>query len=140
MVVAERAAVFQARRDLVVAGLIDIPGVRCKTPKGAFYVFPNIGGVCESLGALELHRGLPADIREKSSPATLFQLFLLFEYQVATMDRKSFGVIGSDGKHFLRISIATGMDDLKEGMRRMAVAAKDKEGFTKFVKSGKRLF
>jgi aspartate aminotransferase len=125
---------------VVVKALNEIPGVSCQMPKGAFYVFPNIGGVCESLGALELHRGLPADVREKSSPATLFQLFLLFEYQVATMDRKSFGVIGSDGKHFLRISIATGMDDLKEGMRRMATAAKDKEGFTKFVKSGKRLF
>jgi aspartate/methionine/tyrosine aminotransferase len=131
---------FQERRDVVVAGLNAIPGITCQMPKGAFYVFPNIGGVCESLGALEMHRGLPAEAREKSSPATLFQLFLLFEYHVATMDRKSFGTIGSDGKHFLRLSIATGMDDLKEGLQRIAAAAKDKEGFTRFVKSGKRLF
>ena len=35
---------FRARRDLVVDGLNDIPGVRCLSPKGAFYVFPDIAG------------------------------------------------------------------------------------------------
>ena len=35
---------FKARRDLVVAGLNDIPGIRCATPVGAFYVFPEISG------------------------------------------------------------------------------------------------
>src|SRR6185436_4499186 len=33
---------FRRRRDLIVAGLNDIPGITCKTPEGAFYVFPNI--------------------------------------------------------------------------------------------------
>ena len=35
---------FKARRDLIVAGLNDIPGIRCATPVGAFYVFPRCRG------------------------------------------------------------------------------------------------
>ncbi|HLG19721.1 MAG TPA: aminotransferase class I/II-fold pyridoxal phosphate-dependent enzyme [Bdellovibrionota bacterium] len=131
---------FEERRNLVVKALNAIPGITCQMPKGAFYVFPNIAGVCEEIGAIELHRGLPPDVRPKTSPATLFQMFLLFKYQVATMDRRAFGVIGTEGKHFLRISIATGLDDLKEGMRRLAAAAKDKSGFRAFVNEGKRLY
>ncbi|HET7479761.1 MAG TPA: pyridoxal phosphate-dependent aminotransferase [Rubrobacteraceae bacterium] len=33
---------FRARRDLIVAGLNDLPGVECATPQGAFYAFPRI--------------------------------------------------------------------------------------------------
>lgn len=33
---------YQQRRDLIVAGLNSISGISCQTPKGAFYVFPNI--------------------------------------------------------------------------------------------------
>jgi aspartate/methionine/tyrosine aminotransferase len=131
---------FQERRDLVVSGLNAIDGVTCQNPKGAFYVFPNIGGLCESLGAMEAYDGLPEQTRTKSSPSTLFQMFLLFKYHVATMDRKSFGQIGSEGKHFLRISIATGIDDLREGVDRIAQAGRDKNGFQDFVKEGKRLY
>jgi aspartate/methionine/tyrosine aminotransferase len=36
---------FRERRDAVVEGLNAVPGVRCPTPKGAFYVFPNIEGL-----------------------------------------------------------------------------------------------
>lgn len=130
---------FQERRDVVVSGLNAIPGVTCQKPSGAFYVFPNIGGVCERLGAVTAYAALPADLRERSSPATLFQLFLLFRYQVATLDRRSFGRIGADGKHFLRISIATGIDDLREAVKRIGQAAKDTGGFAAFVRDGKRL-
>jgi aspartate/methionine/tyrosine aminotransferase len=131
---------FQERRDLVVAGLNAIDGITCQNPKGAFYVFPNIGGACESLGAMEAYDGLPEETRTKSSPSTLFQMFLLFKYYVATMDRKSFGQIGSEGKHYLRISIATGIDDLREGVDRIARASRDKDGFQAFVKEGRRLY
>lgn len=133
-------AAFQERRDVVVKGLNSIPGITCQMPKGAFYVFPNIGGVCGNLGATKAFESLPRDIKEKTSPSTLFQMFLLFKYYVATMDRKSFGRIGTEGMHFLRISIATGIDDLKEGVKRIGDAAKDKGGFEQFVKEGKRLF
>ncbi|MBU1494030.1 MAG: aspartate aminotransferase, partial [Actinobacteria bacterium] len=71
--------------------------------------------------------------------ATLFQLFLLYRYQVATMDRRSFGVRGSEGQHFLRLSIATGEDDLREAIDRLAIASKDTEGFADYLESGGRL-
>ena len=35
-------AEYQRRRDVLVAGLNAIPGVRCRAPQGAFYAFPNI--------------------------------------------------------------------------------------------------
>ncbi|MCX5786897.1 MAG: aminotransferase class I/II-fold pyridoxal phosphate-dependent enzyme, partial [Elusimicrobia bacterium] len=35
-------AEFHKRRDVIVRGLNSIPGITCKTPQGAFYVFPNI--------------------------------------------------------------------------------------------------
>jgi aspartate/methionine/tyrosine aminotransferase len=130
---------FQKRRDLVVGGLNAIDGISCQNPKGAFYVFPNIGGACQSLGAVDAHQKLPAEVRDRTSPSTLFQMFLLFEYHVATMDRRSFGKIGADGKHFLRLSIATGIDDLREGVKRIADASQDRDGFAAYMKSGKPL-
>src|SRR5207245_8173080 len=36
--------VFEHRRDLVVDGMKDIPGIRCARPQGSFYVFRNIEG------------------------------------------------------------------------------------------------
>ena len=130
---------FQARRDLVVDGLRRIPGIRCQMPKGAFYVFPNVSGVCESLGILEAFRRLPAEVRKVTTPSTLLQMFLLFEYQVATMDRKSFGRIGSEDMHFLRLSIATDIDSLRTAVSRIADAAKDGAGFQRFVEKGENL-
>ncbi len=40
----ESVAVFQRRRDLVVAGLNACDGISCPVPDGAFYVYPSIGG------------------------------------------------------------------------------------------------
>jgi aspartate/methionine/tyrosine aminotransferase len=137
--IAEMVAAFQERRNLVVSALNAIPGISCQNPKGAFYVFPNIGGVCESIGAIEAYEKLPDELKKRTSPSTLFQMFLLFRYHVASMDRKSFGRIGTEGMHFLRLSIATGLDDLKLGMERMAQAAKDRDGFLAFVAEGNRL-
>jgi aspartate aminotransferase len=42
---AERAQNFRARRDLVVDLLNAAPGIACRKPEGAFYVFANIAGV-----------------------------------------------------------------------------------------------
>lgn len=131
---------FQDRRDLMVKGLNAIEGITCQNPKGAFYVFPNVGGACETVGAVEAYDGLPDEIRSKTSPSTLFQMFLLFTHHVATLDRKSFGQIGSEGKHFLRISIATGKEELEEGLVQIANAAQDKDGFQAYMKNGKPLY
>lgn len=130
---------FSKRRDFVVDALNSIDGIRCQKPKGAFYVFPNIAGVCESLGAIKAHASLPAPVREFTTPSTLFQLFLLFRHHVATLDRKSFGRIGSEGKHYLRLSIATSLEQLELGMQRLERASRDADGFRAFVKEGRHL-
>jgi aspartate/methionine/tyrosine aminotransferase len=131
---------FSKRRDFVVDALNSIDGVRCQKPKGAFYVFPNIAGVCESLGAIEAHASLPSPVRDFTTPSTLFQLFLLFRHHVATLDRKSFGRIGSEGKHYLRLSIATSLEQLKLGMQRLERASRDADGFRAFVQEGRHLY
>ena len=40
----------------------------------------------------------------------------------------------------MRLSIATGLEDLKEGVSRITTASKDKAGFLAFVEEGRRLF
>jgi len=131
---------FQERRGIVIDGLNRIKGIRCQKPKGAFYVFPNISEVCENLGIMEAFQNLPPDLQKKTSPSTLFQMFLLFEYQVATMDRKSFGRIGAENFHYLRLSFATDTDSLKEGLRRLSIASQDKKGFSQFFKKREHLY
>ena len=131
---------FSKRRDFVVDALNAIDGIRCQKPRGAFYVFPNISGVCERLGAVEAYRVLPPSVRDCTTPSTLFQLFLLFRHHVATLDRKSFGRIGSEGKHYLRLSIATSMEQLKAGMERIERASRDVDGFAEFIRQGQHLY
>ncbi|HEY0591365.1 MAG TPA: aminotransferase class I/II-fold pyridoxal phosphate-dependent enzyme [Thermoanaerobaculia bacterium] len=135
--IAKMNAAFQERRDVVVDGLNAIPGIRCHKPTGAFYVFPNIGGLCDSIGATEAWERLDDARRAATSPSTLVQRFMLVRYAVATMDRRSFGRIGTEGKHFLRISIATGLEDLKEAVRRFETASRDLDGFRDFLKNGR---
>jgi aspartate/methionine/tyrosine aminotransferase len=132
-VVKEMVAAFEERRDWVVPALNEIDGVRAKTPKGAFYVFPNVEGVCRRLGVFEAFDGLPAAAKAKASPSAMLQMFLLYRYGVATMDRASFGRLGAEGEHFLRLSIAASLDQLEEGVRRIGQAAGDREGFARFV-------
>jgi aspartate/methionine/tyrosine aminotransferase len=133
--IAEMNTAFEERRDYVVNALNNMPGVECQLPSGAFYVFPNIAGVVKDMGIDKIFADLPEDLRKTTSPSTLFQMFLLWEYHVATMDRKSFGQIGAGDMHYLRLSIATGLEDLKLGMERMAAAINDKAGFEKFIAS-----
>ena len=133
VVVAKMVSEFKNRRDFVVPALNAIEGIRCNLPLGAFYVFPNIDGVCARLGIHRFYESLPAARRSMTSPATLFVRFLLYYHGVATVDRRSFGVIESEGQHFLRLSYAADMDSLKEGMRRIAAAADDPVGFEKFT-------
>jgi aspartate/methionine/tyrosine aminotransferase len=130
---------FEERRDFIVPALNAIDGVRCQNPKGAFYVFPNIEGALKNLGAFELYDALSEDVRAKTSPSTLFQMFLLYEYGVAVMDRKSFGKIGSEKHHYLRLSIANKLEELKLGVELIEKASKDTAGFEAFVKKGENL-
>jgi aspartate/methionine/tyrosine aminotransferase len=89
---------------------------------------------------MEAFAGLPEEVRGKTSPSTLFQMFLLYVHGVATMDRKSFGRIGAEPFHYLRLSIATGTEELKKGVARIAAAAADREGFRRFFDAREHLF
>jgi hypothetical protein len=55
------------------------------------------------------------------------------------MDRRSFGTLGAEGEHYLRISIATALEDLKLGLERIRNAATDLDGFQQFIQEGKHL-
>lgn len=124
---------FEERRDWVVPALNRIDGIRCQMPRGAFYVFPNVADTCDRLGIPSAWDALPEDARSRTSPSAILQMFLLYRYGVATMDRNSFGVIGSEGQHFLRLSIATSLERLRTGVARLAEAAGDREGFRSFM-------
>jgi len=132
-VIERMVAAFQMRRDQVVAALNDVPGIHCARPNATFYVFPNVAGACRRLGAIDAWEELPAPQRAQSSPSALLQRFLLQRYHVATLDRRSFGVLGSEGKHYLRLSIATSLFDLEEAIERIAQAVEDRRGFAAFV-------
>src|SRR5216684_5295125 len=88
--------VFEHRRDLIVDGLNEIPGVRCKLPQGAFYAFPNI----EATGFNE---------RDLASR-------LLNEASVAVLPGTAFG---QGGKGFIRLAYTQSEDELKLGLDRI---------------------
>jgi aspartate aminotransferase len=98
---------FHKRRDLIVDKLNAIGGIACRKPEGAFYVFPNIGGLLGKTG-----RG-----KKLSSPCD-FADYLLEEAQVA-------GVPGEDfGSHeHIRFSYATSLADIERGCERIRQAA-----------------
>ena len=80
--VAEMVAEFRRRRDVIVAGLNDIPGVSCVEPQGAFYAFPNIAATGQS--SADLQARLLADAGVAALAGTAFgpygQGFLRFSY------------------------------------------------------------
>jgi aspartate/methionine/tyrosine aminotransferase len=90
-------AAFRRRRDLIVDGLNRIPGFRCLTPKGAFYVFPNIEGTGKRSQEL-------ADM-------------LLYEAGVAALSGTCFGAYGEG---FLRFSYANSEENLAKALDRIA--------------------
>ncbi|MDG2197381.1 MAG: aminotransferase class I/II-fold pyridoxal phosphate-dependent enzyme [SAR324 cluster bacterium] len=132
--VLEMVRTFEERRDAVLEDLRAIPGVECQKPGGAFYLFPNIEGVCKSLGLIDYHSHLNDVAKKETSPAGLFQMFALYDHQVAVLDRLSFGRIGADGKHFLRLSTASQLGVLRDGVQRLRDAAQDQAGLEQFLK------
>ena len=90
--ITESRAVFQRRRDLVVAGLNACPGIDCPVPQGAFYVYPSIKAL---IGKTSAHGTLIADDEA-------FATALLDETGVAVVFGAAFGL----APHF-RISYAT---------------------------------
>jgi aspartate/methionine/tyrosine aminotransferase len=87
---------FNARRDLIVDGLNEIPGFDCLRPQGAFYVFPDISETGMS----------GADLADK----------LLHEAGVCVLAGTAFGGVG---ERHIRISYANSRENLTEALRRI---------------------
>jgi aspartate aminotransferase len=132
---------FEERRNYIVEALNHIEGVQCIKPQGAFYTYPNITGICKRLRAFEAASEISRLRTDVVTPSALFQMFLLYRYGVATLDGNSFGQGGDDNQYYLRISIASKIEELKEGVYRIDLAAKDVDGFQRFIsaiKAGKQ--
>jgi aspartate/methionine/tyrosine aminotransferase len=136
-IVSMMTAEFERRRDIVIDALNQIPGIHCVMPAGAFYAFPNITDVCQHLGIMDRYRQLRQPGCRPVDPATMFQLFALYRHGVATLDRAAFGIYGSFGQDYLRISLASNTETLMEGVRRIAAAAEDEEGWEAFFQEYK---
>lgn len=128
-------ATFEKRRNWIFQALNAIDGVSALKPGGAFYIFPNISGACEKLGIIDAYQAFPESLKIQTSPSTLFQMFALYEHQVAVLDRGSFGKYGVVDEHYLRLSYAAEMNQLEEGIARLSKASCDKLGFEKFIQS-----
>jgi aspartate aminotransferase len=96
--VATMLAEYARRRERIVEGLRAIPGVTCTAPQGAFYVFPNISA--------HYNAEMPDDMAVSR--------LLLEREHVAVVPGVAFGAPGH-----LRISYATSMDCIDEGLLRM---------------------
>ncbi|MGB8658768.1 MAG: pyridoxal phosphate-dependent aminotransferase [Candidatus Zixiibacteriota bacterium] len=92
-------AEFRRRRDVIVAGLNAIPRLGCKTPSGAFYVFPNVKKIGWESKKL-------AD-------------YILEEAGVAVLSGTSFGEFGQG---YIRLSYANSVENIKEGLSRIGRA------------------
>jgi aspartate aminotransferase len=94
--VAQMVEAFRNRRKVIVEGLNSIPGITCRMPRGAFYVFPNITGT-----------GL-------SSPAC--EELLLQRAGVATLSGTSFGAMGEG---YIRLSYANSVENIEKAIERI---------------------
>lgn len=95
--VGEMVAEFDARRQLVVDLLNELPGISCVTPKGAFYAFPNISGTGWKA------KELASEMLEKAG--------------VATVGGPDFGVLGEG---YIRLSYANSQENIRRAVRRIS--------------------
>ena len=96
MPVAAMVAEFKRRRDLIVDGLNRLPGVTCRRPRGAFYVFPNV----KALGR----------------PSAEIADAILKDGGVAVLGGSAFGQYGEG---YLRLSYANSPANIEKALARM---------------------
>lgn len=92
---------YQARRNLLVDGLNQIPGISCHLPGGAFYAFPNISSF-----------GLNSEV---------FTDLMLERAGVAILPGSCFG---NQGEGFVRLCYATSRANITEAISRITQACK----------------
>lgn len=96
--VAAMLAEYTSRRAWLLEALKEVPGFTCDEPEGAFYAFPNVSGC------------LKGELRSSGE----FAQRLRDEEQTVVTDGAGFGCEG-----YVRISYATSMEQLEEGVKRM---------------------
>jgi aspartate aminotransferase len=106
--VAEAAALFQSRRDRMLELLRAIPGITCRQPDGAFYVFPSVAGLIGSTTPGGMALCSDVDV----------MAYFLEHAGVATIDGSSYGAAGH-----LRMSFATSLPEIEAGCAALAAAA-----------------
>lgn len=95
-------AEYQRRRDVIVDGLNAVPGFTCQKPQGAFYAFPNISGT-------GMHSSDLANL-------------ILEKAGVALLPGDAFGQYGEG---YLRLSYATSLHQIIEGLERIRMCMND---------------
>lgn len=95
----EMRETFDERRKTLYQLLVDIPGITCVKPKGAFYLFPNVEEASEQCGFSNVDEWVKA---------------LLDEEKVALIPGSGFGAPGN-----VRLSYATSMDTIQEAAERV---------------------
>jgi len=89
---------YTRRRAWLLSALREIPGIKCSEPEGAFYAFPDV------------RECLRNDLKSSGD----FAQKLLEEEHTVVTDGAGFGAEG-----FVRISYATSMEQIQEGVARI---------------------
>ena len=98
-------ASFLKRRDLIVGLLNQVPGIKCLTPGGAFYAWPNVTEACRMTGCAD---------------SEVFRQKLLNEAGVAVLADIHFGArVAGEGQH-IRFSYAASEKAINDGIARIA--------------------
>ena len=92
-------AEYRRRRDRILEGVRRLPGVRCAEPRGAFYVYPNVGDWMRQHSV-----GCTTELARR----------LLDTARVVVVPGEAFGT----AEH-LRLSYATSMERIEEGLKRL---------------------
>lgn len=101
----EMRKAFEARRELMIEGLSQIPGFKVNRPEGAFYIFPDVSGIFGKSDGGEYTINNSDDLAE----------YLLMKAHVATVTGAAFGA-----PNCLRISYAASDEQLKDAISRIA--------------------
>jgi aspartate aminotransferase len=102
----EMVKAFRERKDFVIGELKNMPGIKINDPGGAFYAFPNISSFFgKSDGTTTINNDED------------FSMYLLHNAHVNTVYGSAFG-----NDKCIRISFATSMQNLEEGMKRIRTA------------------
>ena len=105
--VEEMREAFDRRRRMMHGMLSEVPGIDCPEPEGAFYAFPEVGGM------------LDRDLGGRTAGTSMeLAALLLEEIKIAVVPGEAFGAPG-----YLRFSFALGGDDIAEGLGRLQALA-----------------